>query len=253
MELVTKDSLEEVKEFVISNMKRSAFMYGNLFNDKSETYVYRDGEQIIAAANIIDNMYCTYLFPENTSVEVAETVVSKMVNFKHIGGTVTGDYKELFSKYYSLPHNCENEVAALDNSLGDYKLNRESQYINDEHLEDYFQAISKIDEFNQDRGIEDYRRVLNTAEVAAIFENKQIIAAASLSAISDKSAVVTGVFTDPEFRLGGLATECVKRLLQDYAKGRTILIFFSNPIAKHVYLKLGFEVNDKLLMFDQPL
>ncbi|WOO89017.1 hypothetical protein R2F61_09135 [Mollicutes bacterium LVI A0078] len=247
---VDESNIKRTKQFIIENLKRSGFIYGNLSDAASENYIYeRDGE-ILAMTNVIGNQYCTYLFPENTSIEVVEDVIKFMVKVEHQGGTVTGDYYDIISKYYNVPSNARNEVASLQVTEANYKLNNEVNYLSTSDIDNYKQSLDTIKEFAP----HDYKSVVEMFErtqVTAIKKDNQIISSACLSAISDRTAVITGVFTIEGHGAKGYASDCVSKLLNDYAPGRIILIFFSNPVAKHVYLNLGFEVDDKLIMFNE--
>ncbi len=251
MELVTKANFEEASSFILSNLKRSAFMYGNLSHANAASYIYRENGQILAMANIIEDRYCTYLFPENTKDQVVEAVIEAMKQYKHIGGTVTGRYKDIFAKHYKLPSNCENEVASLDNFNSKLHVVNDIQDIDVAHVDKYYDAIKTIKEFNKD--YEEVKSSFARSKVVAAFDGDKIVSAATMSSLSDKTGVVTSVFTRSDYRGQGHAKDCVRKLLNDYAEGRTLLIFFTNPIAKQIYLDLGFKVDDKLIMFNQPL
>ncbi len=250
MERVTASNYQQAEAFVLKHLKRSGFIYGNLSAESSESYIYTKEDEILAMTNSFNGKYCTYLFPENTEQPVIEQVIKFMRNHGHIGGTVTGAYKQIFEQYYNLPSNCQNEVASLEGLSEPFKLDHRVQYIDSSYFEQYYNSIKTITEFKRDE--ESTRTSLETSTVVASFKGDMIVSAASLTAISDKTAVVTSVFTHPEYRNQGHAKDCVKQLLNDYADGRTILIFFSNPVAKQLYLHLGFKVEDKLLMFEKP-
>lgn len=246
---VDQSNMEQAKQFVIANLKRSGFTYGNLTHPQAESYINIKDEQIVAMTNNLSGKYITYLFPENTTNEVVVSTIKDMQDKPHIGGTVTGDYYDIFSKYYSMPSNAVNEVAALElKQKPNYDCEQVEQ-LTIEDAEQYKQSIDQIKEFPI-RSLEAIEEAFDRNYVVGIKEDDQIVSAATLTSISDKTAVVVSVFTVPEAEGKGYATKCVSKLLNEYAKNRTILIFFSNPIAKKVYLNLGFEVDDTLLMYD---
>lgn len=250
MELINHNTISEARQFITDNISRSGFAYGNLFAENAETYVLRKEERIVGLANIINNHYCTYLIPTNTESNTVEQMLLEMKEYKHIGGTVIGDYIDLFRKYYNLPDNYLNQVATLANNTGKHQTLHDVQYLTIDECDSYKEELLKINEFN----IEPETLVdrIESSQIVIAKNKNQVVAGASLVAISDISAVVTSVFTEEKHRGHGYATDCVKKLINDYAAGRTIFIFFSNPIAKHIYLGLGFEVKDTLLMFDEP-
>ncbi len=247
---VEESNIKRTKQFIIDNLKRSGFIYGNLNEPTSENYIYERNGTILAMTNVIRNQYCTYLFPENTDLQVVEEVIQFMSKVKHQGGTVTGDYYDTISKYYNVPSNAINEVASLQVTEANYQIDEQVTYLNQTDTKRYKQSLDTIKEFAY-REYDSVVEMFERTKITAIEKDNQIVSSACLSAISDKTAVITGVFTIEGHGGKGYASECVSQLLNDYAPGRTILIFFSNPIAKHVYLNLGFEVDDKLIMFNE--
>lgn len=248
---VNQDNLQETKQFVIDNLKRSGFTYGNLLETGSTSYILKEDGNIIAMTNSLNGKYVTYLFPSNTSEVVVRKVIEFMQDKPHVGGTVTGDYYHIFKDYYELPTNAINEVASLQATTSDYQ-SVYAEYITVEDIDEYKQALDTIVEFRP-RANDDVKDMFERTKVVAVKQGGKIVSSVCLSAISDKTAVVTGVFTVKEYEGNGYAKDCMNRILADYAEGRTLLIFFTNPKAKDLYLKLGFEVDDKLIMYNEKL
>ncbi len=70
----------------------------------------------------------------------------------------------------------------------------------------------------------------------------QMIAAASTAAENSASAMVVGVCTLPDARRQGFASACMAALCRDVlAQGKTLCLFYDNPEAGNIYLRLGFE------------
>lgn len=248
---VNQDNLQETKQFVIDNLKRSGFTYGNLQEVGSESYILKSNGKILAMTNCLNGKYVTYLFPTNTTEVVVREVIEFMQDKPHVGGTVTGDYYHIFKDYYNLPANAINEIASLQAKSKDYKSIL-AEYITVEEVDEYKQALDTIVEFRP-RETDDVADMFDRTKVVAVKQDGKIVSSACLSSISDKTAVVTGVFTVKEHEGKGYAKDCMSRILADYAGGRTILIFFTNPKAKNLYLSLGFEVDDKLIMYNEKL
>lgn len=244
-------NIEEAKRFVISNLKRSGFTYGNLSDPSSETYILRENGAIIAMANNLNHQYVTYLFPEQTDTRTVRQVVEFMQDKEHIGGTVTGNYYDIFKEYYKLPVNAINEVASLQVQTNNYK-SEWAQILTSADIPAYKQSLDTISQF-QKRDLASVTESFKRSVTVGIKRDGKIVSAASLTAISDVTAVVTTVFTISGEEGKGYAKDCLHRLLADYASGRTILIFFTNPVAKGLYLSLGFAVDDSLLMYNQKL
>ncbi len=248
---VDNSNIDAAKQFILKHLNRSSFMYGNLLSSNSESYILSEDDKIIAMSNVIDSMYITYLFPQNTPDHIIRTVIEFMSRIKHIGGTVTGDYLHIFKEYYNLPKNAINEVAYINVESTECN-NSNVQYINASNASEYKKSIDQISEFNV-RSIEELTKVIANNQVVVIKEDNQIVSSATLNAISDKTAVITSVFTLEDYQSKGYAKACINQLLTDYALNRTILIFFSNPIAKKLYLDLGFNIEDQLIMFNEKI
>lgn len=247
MKLVDETNIMQTKEFVLHNLKRSGFIYGNLSDSNATSYILEKQGQIVAMANVLNEMYCTYLFPEHTENEVIYEVLSFMQSIPHISGTVTGNYLDVIQDYYNVGTNGINEVASLELTENSFD-SKYAQYLDKSDCQGYKLAVDTIKEFNP-RSLENIENGFDRSKVVAIKKDGKIISAATLAAISDVTAVVTSVFTVKGEEGKGYARDCLNKLLGDYANNRTILIFFSNPIAKQLYLSLGFAVNDQLIMF----
>ncbi|QIW62302.1 GNAT family N-acetyltransferase [Mycoplasmopsis gallinacea] len=81
-----------------------------------------------------------------------------------------------------------------------------------------------------------------------IEKDNKIASHASISAYTDKTVMIGGVFTLSEYRNQKLATKCLVKLC-DYIikqRGKIPVLFYENPIAGEVYQKLGFKVNGTL-------
>ncbi len=246
---VDQTNIEQTKQFVINNLKRSGFIYGNLTHPEATSYIDIKDDKIVAMTNSLSGKYVTYLFPKNTNEQVIRETIEYMQNKPHIGGTVTGDYYDIFNEYYSLPNNALNEVASLSAESTKFSA-KHARYATNEDVESYTSAINTIEEFSVTRTNESIKEMFSRSKTVLIKKDDKVISGATLSSISDKTAVVTGVFTVKGEEGKGYARDCMSKLLKDYAEGRTILIFFSNPIAKKLYLSLGFEVDDTLIMYD---
>lgn len=253
MELVTKHNIEETKAFIIKHLKRSGFIYGNLEIEGSKTYIFRNYDNnIYAVTNTLGGKYLTYLFPKKTGLDDVKHVIEAMQQVQHHGGTVIGDYSNILSMYYQLPHNFMNEVASLVLESSPNLIDSDVSYLSTSDIDNYTSSLSQITEF-QPKSKEDIIAQFDHSLTCALQIDGQIVSAATLNAISDKTAVITSVFTLKEHEGNGYAKKCISKLLNDYGKGRTILIFFSNPIAKQLYINLGFEVDEKLIMYNHKL
>jgi len=83
-------------------------------------------------------------------------------------------------------------------------------------------------------------------------DNGQITAVAARSAQTDRAAMIGGVFTPPEHRRKGYGSTVVHALAASILEeGRAACLFYHNPEAGRIYLRLGFqELGDwKMVIF----
>lgn len=244
---VSNENYKQAKQFVINNLKRSGFIYGNLDLDQAVNYLKIVDGEIVAMTNIVNQKYCTYLFPVGSDERIIREVIEFMQDIPHTGGTVVGDYYSIWKDYYQLPDNAINEVATLAIKNNSFQ-SIQAEHLTNSDIDNYYQAISTITEF-EPRSLQSVYEMFSCSQVVGIKKDGRIVSAATLSSLSSVNGVVTGVFTVKGEEGQGLAKDCVKRLLADYATNRTISIFFTNPKAKQLYLNLGFEVEEKLIMY----
>lgn len=77
----------------------------------------------------------------------------------------------------------------------------------------------------------------------------QMVSAASTAAENSQSAMVVSVCTLPQYRQSGLASRCMAALCRDVlAQGKMLCLFYDNPGAGRIYLRLGFQHIGEWLM-----
>ncbi len=239
-----------VKQFIISNLDISGFSYGNLKNENKIVRFIEHNDEIVGLYIIINNLYITYVVAENCPLGGVELLICDAQNYIHTAGTIINGNVDLFKKYYKLGANYQNDVAVIYEQTP-VKSDGRARFMDNADLPQYIKSISKIDEFPS-RPDEEYRKTINDIQsrVAVVEIDGEIVAAASLVSISELSAVVTSVFCLKEHRGNGYARSALDLLLEKY-NNRSIYIFFSNPIAKQIYIERGFQINNKLLMFSK--
>ena len=77
----------------------------------------------------------------------------------------------------------------------------------------------------------------------AIDLDGRIVASVATTAETTRSAMVVAVATDSNYRNQGLATVLMKDLMKRYLieKKKELCLFYDNPDARKIYLRLGFE------------
>lgn len=80
-------------------------------------------------------------------------------------------------------------------------------------------------------------------------EDGEIISQARSSAENSKSAMIVGVATKEGYRNKGLVSKCISKLCSDLInEGKTLCLFYDNPIAGELYKKIGFKDIDNWTM-----
>lgn len=250
MKLLTMNDTNRdlVVEFVKNNIKISGFTYGNLSDDDALVrYVEVEGS-IVAMYIITREKYITYTIPAGTNLDVIDMLMKDSYNYKFVEGTIIGQDLSYVANYYDFNRtNYINEVATIyeEESVN----SNHARYIREDELEKYASAINTIEEFPK-RSIEAIKSSVLASLVAVVEINGEIVSGATLTAISELGGVIVSVFTVESQRRNGYALDCINVLLHDYNQ-RTISLFFSNPAAKKLYTERGFEVVDKLYMFNR--
>lgn len=73
-------------------------------------------------------------------------------------------------------------------------------------------------------------------------ENGEAVASASTTAEYSGGAMVVAVCTDPDHRNKGYASRCMSKLCHEVsAEGKTLCLFYENPVAGAIYKRLGFR------------
>lgn len=75
-------------------------------------------------------------------------------------------------------------------------------------------------------------------------KGKKIITVAQTDYESEKSALVVGVATDPDYQNQGLANKCLMTLITDL--NRDLYLQYDNPNAGNIYKKLNFKIIDRI-------
>ncbi len=57
-------NLEETIKFIEENFLQSGFLYGNVKNENSKTFLFKEKGKLLGIASVIYDKYCTYLFPK---------------------------------------------------------------------------------------------------------------------------------------------------------------------------------------------
>lgn len=83
-------------------------------------------------------------------------------------------------------------------------------------------------------------------------DNGEIVSIAQTTAENSKSAMVVGVATLEGYRGLGYMSKCLSTLCKDVtAEGKTLCLFYDNPMAGRIYHRLGFKTIDNWMMITE--
>lgn len=256
--LTFSENDEKLLQFINHNIERSTFILNNLtVSNKVIRGVVVNG-QIRGMYLIANEIFITYLLDDVISREECTKLVKDANTYPHLNGSVVNPNFDIFKDNYvydvdegESDEQAWCELATVRRSQiqpkicnNDYKLTK----LEYEQIDLYMESLKKANVFH---GIkkDDIQRSYPTTTTYVVWDENQIIGGASLTTATDLVGVVTAVFTNPNYRSQKIATTVVSELLTDYQNDDGIyMIFFNNPLAKDMYLKLGFTVKDKLLI-----
>lgn len=137
-----------------------------------------------------------------------------------------------------------DEVKAIKQKT-QYKIKTLTTY---EDCDKLYTFMSTIKEFSKHMGkredyIEGKLKSIQMGTTLYIEENGQIISTVATTAETTKNAMVVSVATAPSHRHQGLASNLLLELMDIYihTKHKSLCLFYDNPEAGKIYLKLGFE------------
>ena len=199
--------------------------------DDALFYVCIDEEKIYAFISKVGS---------NVTVSCADISVSEEINefVKIIGyGKILCDY--VISSYFDGKKTSGNILRFENNYSYECKVNR----LYTENLKDMYQLIVK--NFNVDIDFPQwfvdmsYRLRHNSAKFYGIYEDEKLVSGAFSLFETEKSAVISSVVTDENYRRKGYGEDVVKFLLNEN-QNKDVYVFTENDKIKKWYEKMGF-------------
>jgi predicted GNAT family acetyltransferase len=111
-----------------------------------------------------------------------------------------------------------------------------------------YDLLTKIEEFGyfkmtKEKFIENKLSSIEMGKTLYIKEDNKIVSTVAVTAETTKNAMVVAVATDKDYRGKGYASLLLLKLMDIYInqKKKQLCLFYDNPSAGKIYLKLGFE------------
>lgn len=251
MQQLNRKNEDRVKSFIKKNIEKSLFIYGSLNLENIVLRFLERNEDIIGLYLISKEKYITFLFSDAITQEEENTILLDAQKYKHSEGTVVSPHLATFANFYELLKEDKGilEVADLKpNKRYEVSENIELLNIKDEIQRKEYTSVAATEGFNYSEKFEnDYKE----AKIYVIRDkNDRIISSAIVTAMSEYTAVIVGVFTVSEHRNSGYATTLLQHLIgENQTNNRTFFIFFNNPKARSIYLNIGFSITNQMKMF----
>ncbi len=153
-------------------------------------------------------------------------------------------FGEEFPPYVTLSDGNIMIYTSPDSPVGDAEIT------DGRRLQDFFLMISESERlsFDDERRYVIRRKRINKglSAVFSVYDNEKIIAGAAVSAINEKYALISDVFTRKEYRKKGLAEKCLSTALSFILKkGKIPFLICSDDMCRY-YEKAGFTYYGKL-------
>ncbi|GAA0124985.1 GNAT family N-acetyltransferase [Clostridium sp. CTA-19] len=170
--------------------------------------------------------------------------IIKKYNFKLLGGERKA--VEKFGKYINAKEKRNMYFAKLDKNDDLYKGELLKKAIKIE-VKDAVKILELHEIINDGKIIEDVKRfqkkfIDKTGRGYYLLNNKnKVVCSAETTAENSYSAMIVGVCTHIDYRGCGYATALVSKLCIDLLlEGKTVCLFYDNPIAGKIYKNIGF-------------
>ncbi|MGM0640303.1 MAG: GNAT family N-acetyltransferase [Thermotogota bacterium] len=242
---------ERAREFVIKEPEYNLFMVGNLESfslddDFLDVWVEEKNGEIIA---ILCRYFKAFIFYAIDDYDVDNFIeILNHYNYELISGKDTA-VEKFTQKLDNIDIDEEFFCVLRDLKALDFS-NEKVENFEVKDFDLLFNLRKRIDEFKETNYDQHKNKFLtNTGRAKIIKKDDEIIATAETSAENSKSAMITGVATQPEFRGKGYASKLVYELCSDLlSENISPCLFYDNPSAGNIYKKLGFEEIGKYLL-----
>jgi predicted GNAT family acetyltransferase len=254
-----KENEKEIMNLVSDESSINLFIIGDIENFGFNTdfqQVWGDYNQdelkgvLLKYYNNVIIYYKDLDFDENNFFEIIQTFEDEKVNY--------GGKKEVLDKFRKFFQNSHNTKDSFMCEFSKENLQIESKDIafkigDLNSAEKTFKFINAIEEFSTFNDFEIYKKRFITSSGRLFYvenENGEVIHSCESTAECSKGAMIIGVATAKEYRGKGYTTSVLGSLCKELLlEGKKPCLFFDNPKAGSIYLKMGFEKVGTYTMF----
>ena len=252
---LSKNEQKRAYDFVVEEPEYNLFIVGNLESfsldeDFLDVWVEEKNGEIIA---LLCRYFQSFIFYSTDNYDIDSFIeILYDYDYKVISGKDT-TVKRFAEKLKNT--DIEEEYFCVLNELKPLNFNGEK--VENFNIKDFDQLIDlrkTIEEFKEtDPNQHKNKFLTKTGRAKVIKKDGRIVSSAETSAENSKSAMITGVATNPNFRKKGYASKLIYELCKELLKDEiSPCLFFDNPSAGNIYKKLGFEeIGKYLLIFNE--
>lgn len=196
--------------------------------------------------------FIVYFKDENYDVSKFKEIILGYEGKKIISGkiSIAKKFKD-FIPEHKLKKYCFCEIKSADN------LNITKEYnikaAQPEDAKKICSLLNEIEEFTVASSEEIIAQSIGNKSKRIYYienENGEVITTAQTTAENSKSAMIVGVATKKGYRNKGLMSACLSKLCSDVlSEGKILCLFYDNPKAGSVYMRLGFSQIDDWVMY----
>ncbi len=247
-----------ILDYVMAEPEINLFFIGDIENygiesDEVGVYVYEDGENWDSLVLKYFDNYIIYSHNDTFLVDpIIAFLKNKIIDSMNGKASIMRRIAPFFPKMrldiqYML--RC-NHVAKSSIMVTDAEL-RILTCADAEQIVDLYITVEETTirfEETRSKKIAERRANLRRGGFAmGMFWDDELVSVAEISADSEKSGMIIGVATHPDFRGKGYSTVTTTALCEEaFKRGKEFLcVFYDNPNAGRIYKKIGFEEMDK--------
>ncbi|MFO7969095.1 MAG: GNAT family N-acetyltransferase [Candidatus Izemoplasmatales bacterium] len=259
---LTEKDREKVLNYLYQEPGFNIFIIGDIEAFGFDT----DFQRIYADIDKFNNYLSVFLryrenaiyYSHNNSFNNDYLEIFKKDSFQYISGKK--EVMEIIDKYlsgYKLSqmYFCEAKELKVKPTKHRFQIKTLKTKADCERLYDLIKQIEEFSSFKKNKAdfIEAKLNSIKMGTTLFLEDGNNIISTVATTAETKKSAMVVSVATDPKYRNNGFASILMQYLMERYfrVKHKSLCLFYDNPQAGKIYLRLGFETIGKWNMYSR--
>ncbi|MFZ7131141.1 MAG: GNAT family N-acetyltransferase [Eubacteriales bacterium] len=236
-----------IMEYLMQEPEMNLFIIGDIENygykDKNiDVWIQLEGKHIIA---ILMRFYDSLIFHAAQHFDLKGFIHKiQSIQFNYLSGKE--EIMDKIDEYFNFKSKKSMVISKLDRSTykevyHNYKEN--IQFLNTENIDRYIELRNSIREFGAPPNRENTLVALKNkfSRGCYIEKDNKMVSIAQTTAENKYAAMIVGVCTAEAYRGKGYASKCVQKLCREVlGEGKSLCLFYENPIAAKIYKNVGF-------------